>query len=70
MRTTRAAGNMKTPWLLYTQVFNHVRASYAWWNLTDGRNHVVWANADRGVCRLDAYPQYVSADSGVRRHAV
>lgn len=54
------AGNIVLPWQLYGHVFGHVRASYPWWNMTEGRNHVVWANGDRGVCRLDAYPEYVS----------
>ncbi len=36
----------------WTTVFNYVRTTWPFWNMTAGRNHIAWATNDRGVCDL------------------
>lgn len=44
--------NTGFPYYLFQSVFDHVRTTYPWWNMTGGRNHVAVAVNDRGCCDL------------------
>lgn len=45
-------GNVGYPGRHWTSVFNYVRTTWPFWNMTAGRNHIAWATNDRGVCDI------------------
>ncbi|KAG2500342.1 hypothetical protein HYH03_001917 [Edaphochlamys debaryana] len=45
-------GNIGNPTFHFSRVFNYVRHTWPFWNMTGGRNHIAAATNDRGVCEL------------------
>ncbi|GFR49821.1 hypothetical protein Agub_g11761 [Astrephomene gubernaculifera] len=49
-------GNVGHPYYIIQHVTHHLQRIAPFFNLTAGRNHIMWATNDRGACRIGTAP--------------